>query len=358
MERVEEMGNVRTKKRKEVPGSDAKMVQPEEKETEEKIDASEKEYSRWEWFLYIILIPSLFTVIMVSVILSFFHINIWEMAKGAAMQIPYVQQILDPKKPPEKGISLEEQLKTQLGETKAALDKAMAALNQAKAKTATQEQQIASLQQQLDTAIKDGQQAKATDEERKQKAAEMARLFTGMNTSNAASVLDQLSLHESVLILSQMQQTDRSSILAKLDPVKSAQLISLLNNTPYSADLDRAALQERIDLLAKELDQANYKLTALSGGKGGANTAAARELVDTLTRMTPDAAAQVIKKMWLNSERERVLQLIPLIDPKVKASIFSALVNENAASGNPSQTGADKKTGRDVAAEINAALLK
>lgn len=337
----------------------AKKDEPETNKEEASTEAvNEKEYSKWEWFIYIILIPSIFTMIMVSIILSFFHINVLELAKGVALQIPYVQQFFQPKEESGKKLTPEEMLQQKLADSERKLGDATAALNQEKAKVTQLEQEIAVLKKQLDEAVKQAEDKKATEEERMKKAAEMARLLTGMNASKAAPILDQLSLQEAALILSQMRESDRATLLSKLDPKKSADLVALMNNTPYSSDLEKEALQKRIDQLVKELDDANRRLNALTAG-GGGESAAMRSLVDTLKQMPPNSAAQMIKTMWINSDKEAVLNALTILDPQVRAAIFTELVNDQTTNGNGTAgTVAQGKTGKEIAAEINAALLK
>ncbi|MBE3554244.1 MAG: hypothetical protein IMW85_04465 [Thermicanus sp.] len=333
MERVQELSRGKGKGEKEKERVAERSVDHEE----EKV-AEEKDYSKLEWFFYIIFIPSLFTLIMVSVILSFFHINVWESAKGAVQQIPFVHQWISPGGKEEKKISPEEALKQQLAESEKKLADTTTALNQQKAKVQQQDQEIAQLKQQLDDALKSGEEKKATQEERRQKAVEMAKMLSGMNASKAASILDQLTLHEAAVILSQMKESDRSTFMSKLDPKKAADLTALLYNTPYSENLEVMALQERVDQLTTQLD--DLKLL-MDGGveKTQGTTATLRNAIATFQQMSPSAAAAVLETMWKNSERKNVLSILAGIDPKVKAPIFAAM---------------DPK----VAAQINQAFLQ
>ncbi|WP_039944246.1 magnesium transporter MgtE N-terminal domain-containing protein [Thermicanus aegyptius] len=333
MERVQELNRGKGKGEKEKERVAERPVDPEE----EKV-AEEKDYSKLEWFFYIIFIPSLFTLIMVSVILSFFHINVWESAKGAVQQIPFVNQWISPGGKEEKKISPEEALKQQLAESEKKLADATTALNQQKAKVQQQDQEIAQLKQQLADALKSGEEKKATQEERRQKAVEMAKMLTGMNASKAASILDQLTLHEAAVILSQMKESDRSTLMSKLDPKKAADLTALLYNTPYSENLEVMALQERVDQLTTQLD--DLKLLMDGGAKNTQGTTATlRNAIATFQQMSPSAAAAVLETMWKNSERKNVLSILAGIDPKVKAPIIAAM---------------DPK----VAAQINQAFLQ
>lgn len=196
-----------------------------------------------------LLLPMLFMLILTGVLLNLMGINVGTKISEMAHSIPGFEKIgsvlaLDTRKSevettniPIKELALKQQLKKKQEE-----------LNSSASEVNSEKEQIKSYQQQLATNNN-------SDEERAKQIRQLAKLYTSMPGSNAAAIISQLSLEEGELVLSAMNVDDRAFIVSKMDPQRAAELTILMKDNKLSENADIAALQKRIQLLTKQIDE-------------------------------------------------------------------------------------------------------
>jgi flagellar motility protein MotE (MotC chaperone) len=195
-----------------------------------------------------LLLPMLFMLILTGVLLNLMGINVGAKINELAHSIPGFEKIgsvlVDTRKSevettntPIKELALKQQLKKKQEE-----------LNSSASEVNSEKEQIKSYQQQLATNNN-------SDEERAKQIRQLAKLYTSMPGSNAAAIISQLSLEEGELVLSAMNVDDRAFIVSKMDPKRAAELTILMKDNKLSENADIAALQKRIQLLTKQIDE-------------------------------------------------------------------------------------------------------
>lgn len=234
----------------------------------------EKSYSKWEWFLYIILLPCVFTLILVGIILTFMKVDVITPLLEIGNKIPYVGKIIpDPKVNSEEDFFLyentfREQTNNNILETtgsEEATPMSTEEINRYQQEIADKDMLIVQLEndlkhaedrmKQMETELEQRllESKKSTDIEKKEKIKEIADMYSAMTASKSAPILSNLEIHEAAQILAEMDNKKRSQILAKLDPKTAADLSLIL--ATVSEDTD-ALLQERIRQLEQELEKA------------------------------------------------------------------------------------------------------
>ena len=298
----------------------------------------EREYSKLEWFFYMILIPALFASLLGGVLLSFLGVNVLGNVLQWANSIPYVEKMI-----PDEYASGE-------AETAEPEEKASQLLAEMQAEQAARLQQIASLQeetQKKDAAIqalekqvqdlnKLLEEKRASEAERQQQYQDLAKVYTTMSAKNAAAIIQNLSLEESVAVLTMMKPQQRADILAKMDPKQAADISILLKDTVVNENEDIAALQERVQVLTKALSQTR---------EGGAQNATTEALVNTFAQMPPVDAAAVIRSL-MQTNQEKALSVMQSLPDSARAQVLSAIAREDQASKD------------NLAARISNALLR
>lgn len=213
----------------------------------------EREYGRWEWFFYMIVIPALFASLLGGVLLSLLGVNVLGNVLHWANSIPYVEKLV----PDEYATAPD-------SEEQPNMDKQVATLQQDHAKnqqqiTALKEESakkdatIAALEKQLDDVNQAMEDKRATEEERQKQFTDLAKVYTTMSPKNAAAIIENLKLEESVTVMTKMKPAQQADILAKMEPKKAADISILLKDSVVNKDDDIAALQQRVDVLTKAL---------------------------------------------------------------------------------------------------------
>lgn len=202
----------------------------------------EKPYSKWEWVLYIVVLPSIFTLLLTGIILTFMKVDVIGAIKEIGNKIPIIEKLIPdievtneeefqlyentfvPNKGSKATSQSEELLlyQDELNEKKAYIQSLEADLVSAKAQIADLEQQILQLRDEM---------LVSADTELQAKISEIAQVYSGMTASKAAPILSKLDKLEAVNILAAMDNRTRSQILAKMDPQLAAEITVLLLDT-------------------------------------------------------------------------------------------------------------------------------
>jgi len=291
----------------------------------------EREYSRWEWFFYMILIPALFASLLGGVLLSLLGVNVLGKVLDWANTVPYVEKIVPDPSP-------------EAASPEVALDKQVIALQQEQTKSkqmiaslqtesSKKDATILSLQKQVQDLQKMMEQKRTTEEERQKQYQDLAKLYTTMSPKNAASIVENLSLEESVTVLTKMKPEQRAAILEKMDPKKAADISILLKDTVVNKDDDIAALQVRVNALTKALSETRQDSTSMD------------KLINTFSQMPAEDAASILRKLMGTNQGRAVSILAGMANDK-RAQILSAIAKE------------DVRLKENVAARITNELLR
>jgi flagellar motility protein MotE (MotC chaperone) len=287
--------------------------------TQLKAEMEESGLSGFERFLYIFFIPIVFAVIGIGVLLSLFDANIYNDILKQANKIPIIKSIVPaPKsaiKTADPAIEVSVQ-RTKLQDQKITdLTKKLAdqegAMKASDATTLQKDQTIKDLQAKS-AALEEQLKAKTkSDEEYHNQIKQTAAMYAKMNPSKSAPILENLTLQERVLVLSEMNQVDQVKILEKMDPIKAAEASIYLKDVVSAKDREIAALQDRIKL--NDTTAAAQKLTKNDLGK-------------TFANMTAKSAATVLLQMQ-SITPAKVIDILTAMDNANRAKVMTALAD-------------------------------
>lgn len=194
----------------------------------------EKTYGKLEWFLYMIFLPLMFTVILTAILLQFLGYNV----KGELLKwgnsIPYVEKVIpgsNPKPKPadsagEKASQKSEEDQKKITELNQKLEQERDKLAKLEAEAKAKDVEIEKLKRETERMRQQIEAAKKEQDENPKR--EVAQLYTSMSPSKAAPIMAEMPMNEAVKILKLLKQNERSAILAKLEPKMAAEITSEL----------------------------------------------------------------------------------------------------------------------------------
>ncbi|GED70237.1 hypothetical protein BRE01_39390 [Brevibacillus reuszeri] len=299
----------------------------------------EREYGRWEWFFYMIVIPALFACILGGVLLSLLGINVLGNVLTWANSIPYVEKLIpdDYVATPDKNEKPELMKQvTNLQNDQAKNQQAMASLQ---AEASKKDSTIQALEKQVEDLNKMMEEKRATEAERQQQYTDLAKVYTTMSAKNAAAIIENLKLTESVTVMSKMKPAQRADILAKMDPKTAADISILLKDSVVAKDDDIAALQDRVKVLTEALGEQRKGQDQLPTGNINDS------LAKSFAAMSPDDSAAVIRSL-METNKAKALKLMTGMPEDKRAQTLAAIAKT------------DKKNSDNLAARITEELLR
>lgn len=292
------------------------------------MEAEKPTFSAFERFLYWFFIPIVFTVVLMGALFSLFGYSATEELLKIGNKVPGLSAVLpDPKsdvkdvQAPAKGAAANTDSTPEAG-AEAASAKLAALQKQLEAQTAELAGSTQSLKDK-DQTIKDlqakvaaleAQKASATksDEEYQALIAETASMYAKMSPSKSAPIMQNLTLKEQVLLLSEMKNDDRVRILEKMDAKKAAEASIYLKDVVPAKDRQIAALQERLDL------------NKTAGTAQPSSSMTKQQLGETFANMTPKSAAELLVEMN-KTDSSKVVEILNSMDVAGRSKIMTYL---------------------------------
>lgn len=203
------------------------------------MEAENHRYSGFEFVLYIIILPLLFTALLSGIILQFFGFDVTGKIADAARAVPVVGEWL-PEEDPDKDLTPEEKLakakgqvetleagKTQMQEELAKKDAEIERLNkQIEEMKEKKKKEAEKAEADANTAAV-GTGEVAEEEKQPEDPVEVqAKVFAEMSASKAALVMSKLSVTEAKLILAKMTFEEQAAILQNMKPEIAGQIVS------------------------------------------------------------------------------------------------------------------------------------
>ncbi|MEI7027331.1 MotE family protein [Paenibacillus sp. y28] len=284
-------------------------------------DVERTGYGTFERLLYLFLIPLVFVTILLGVLLSLFDYDIKGSMLKIGNQIPFLEKIVpDP-------VSETPAVTTDKGSMGKAASSAQE-MADLKAKTAEQESSLADLDVQVkqkDQTIADLMKQVAdleerlktkiqTEEEYTKQVQALASVYAKMTPSKSAPIIENLTLKEQVLVLSEMKPDERVKILEKMDAKKAAEASILMKDIVPVKDREIAALQERLAINGIDTKTAD-KMSATDLGQ-------------TFSGMNAKSAAAILIAMN-TANQPKVLSILHAMDNTARGQLLAAIADAN-----------------------------
>jgi flagellar motility protein MotE (MotC chaperone) len=289
-------------------------------------DMEKATYGPIERFVYLILIPIIFTGILLVVLFSIFDYDVMNAVLRAVNKIPVVEKIVPD--PPDQVALVEEKDETEPEDAAAfsppeeedvyeQLERQAEEVARLTRMNEEKDQYIEQLLSELER-LENAQEETALDEEQYQESIQrLSSIYAKMMPSRAAAIMQNLTPAERVLILSEMKTNDQIRILEKMDAATAAETSILLKDTVPVRDRQINALQARLNEYVQREQEMPEALDN-------------QELAQTIANMNAQSAAALLIEMRKANEQQ-VIAILRAMDAVSRSNILTAIAEQSEA---------------------------
>lgn len=243
----------------------------------------------FEKLFYFFLLPVAFFFVLSVIVIFFLGERVTQPMMNIGQQIPIVSGWLQEEEVMEEEDILE-QLEQDLQQSMADATSQEREIQRLLTELESTREEADLLRQQVESQIIEEEQFAELEEERQIRYQELARLYTQMSASRAAAILEELTRHESALIIRHMGVDDQAQMLARMEPQVASEITVILKNTQRLQDLEEMADQERSERLAR------YNFLTEDGLPIDPRLSE-QQLADTFNQMPAGAAVTILEEM-------------------------------------------------------------
>jgi flagellar motility protein MotE (MotC chaperone) len=286
----------------------------------------------------VLIIPFIFTIVLVGVLLILFNIDMRNAFLGVANKIPIVQKwVPEPNLDPEKSKlqKNEEEInnaEATIKDLESQLSAQETEFQNANKNKAEQEAQLKELQSQIATLQQDSAEVvpeETVDDDYQKQINDLAKMYANMSPSKAAPILQNMTLEEMVLLFNSMKNDNRIAILEKMDPKVAAEVTMLMKDAKPALDMQIAALQSRLkknDTTSVDTST-NLNKSQLSQTFANMTPKSAADLLFQTYKISPDKTLEILRSVD-DSTRSSLLGQMATIDPATSAIILNKLMSK------------------------------
>ncbi|MBE3595467.1 MAG: hypothetical protein IMW86_00310 [Hydrogenibacillus sp.] len=246
-----------------------------------------REPSRFEWFVYVVLIPGFFALVVAGVTLAFFNINVLDIGRSLYED---VRAWVRPGSSGAPAVSETAALRSELERLQHELAQTAAALAEREAKLAAEQQSNEALMKE-NAALKEAlDAAKAHADEALAREKAVARALSQLSPAKAADIVVLLDPALAVGILTRMNADAQAALLGKMPPEAAAKLVA-----------------------------------ELAGGSRSGTDEAVKTFALTLKAMPPEEAATLIGGLWQKRQADSVIRALEAMDADTRGAILAKM---------------------------------
>lgn len=186
-----------------------------------------KKHNKFQWFLGVVFIPILFTLVVAVIVASFAGVDVWGKAKELSEKIPFIAS--DEEK---LAVQKTEELEMRITDLNAEVQFRDDTITVLETEIDRKEQEIGTLtlkKEQLEKQIE--ALMNTEDSVHKTKSLnEMTRTFENMSARSAAPIIESMNENDALTILSTLKSDTLAGLLEKMNPEIAAKFTTLLTN--------------------------------------------------------------------------------------------------------------------------------
>jgi flagellar protein FlbB len=191
------------------------MAQNQEMEREEK-------ESKLQWFLFIIVIPSLFAAALAFVIMAIAGVNVLDTVKTFSKNIPIISQLVDVQK-------IQRKLGTTIEKQNEVIDQQKKQINELENELSAKQQEVDRLKKEVERLEEQLSLMEANKEELPEDKAATMNTTNNTTMEDIASMYETMSEKNAAMILTKMPESDVLTILSSLDSDKAAAILEKMS---------------------------------------------------------------------------------------------------------------------------------
>lgn len=189
------------------------------------IEKEDKKISKFQWFIYTGLIPTLFAILILLIVLTFVGVNVFEKAKEYGQKVPIISNFIET----DSDQTVEEweanmiELEGEIKDKEAQIEQLHAELDGKDKEVERSKLEIEQLEIQIDELM-------AIQEENKRAFKDIIKTYESMSAKKAAPIISSMQEQEALKILSNLTADSLAAVLENLEPDKAAKYTELLTN--------------------------------------------------------------------------------------------------------------------------------
>ncbi|KAB2337511.1 hypothetical protein F7731_07855 [Cytobacillus depressus] len=182
--------------------------------------------SRFQGFIYIILIPLLFAITVVLIVMTILGVNIFEVAKEYGQKVPFVSSMSNEENP--KSIEV---LESKMIDLEAEIKDREAKITKLESQLESKDEEITQIQLEMERLEGEIIELTAMKEENKRAFKDIIKTYETISAKKAAPILSQMGEEEALRILSSIKSDTLAAIMEKMAPEDAARYTELLTTS-------------------------------------------------------------------------------------------------------------------------------
>ncbi len=188
--------------------------------TEGKV-GSERKTGKFQWFLFVVLIPTIFALSLLVIVLTIAGVNVFDEAQKLGKSIPGISQMASGEEEREQSENGNTELKAQIQDQKAQIDTLQSQID-------VKDQKVKDLNARIEQLNKQLESSATSSEETKAEIKEVSSAYEKMEPERAAAILSNLGQEEAVLILTNLSSDERGKVLEQMPADQAASLTNAM----------------------------------------------------------------------------------------------------------------------------------
>jgi flagellar motility protein MotE (MotC chaperone) len=283
----------------------------------------EKHRSKLANIVYIVIIPLVFTVILVAFLLNFMGFPVGKTFQEWGNQIPLINQLVaDPTPVQAENQDDSDYWKNKYEMSNSAIKEKDQEISNLKKELSSNQKGLEELKQKnadFQTQLSE-KKAQKSQEDLKQ----VAGIYENMSASKAAKIFEAMSLEDASLTLMLLDQEHQSSILGGMkDPKKAARITMMIKEIPSLYETEQTTVEEQVQELALKQENPADTLAETIAGMPSAQSAV---IIQSMMKSNSIVAMDLIRNIS-TSTRSQILTEITKVDAKLAAQITADLNN-------------------------------
>lgn len=203
------------------------------------IENEEKQYNRFQWLLFVVIIPLFFTIAIVLIVLTVAGVNVIDEGKKVAEKIPFVSGIFSKEEKKDK-VQPTLEFKKKINDLQAEIEEKQEEAFKLEDIIAGRDQTIERNELEKKQLEKEIEELKAAQDDSKRAFKDIIRTYEMMSAKKSAPIITKLGDDEAVKILSSIKADTLASIMEQMEPEDAARLTNKLtvNSRQESPDTE------------------------------------------------------------------------------------------------------------------------
>jgi flagellar motility protein MotE (MotC chaperone) len=198
------------------------------------MENNKQEYGKFQWFFFVILIPTIFTATLVLVILSVAGFDVLGKTKTLLAEVPVIEKLFKDEKletttDAEADVKEATQLKDEKEKLEKTIEEQSSIIGALEKDVTIKEKEIQNLNQEINSLESQIEDINNTNSENKSK--DIAKLYDNMSSKKAAEIIPNLNEADAMLILTSLDDKQVADILTKMTVDDAVKYTNLLAST-------------------------------------------------------------------------------------------------------------------------------